>query len=206
MSTPTIDRPAPLRTRRPRPRAATTSRGMRPSRKVRGLALLGSLVGTLALGILAALSIVPWWVPVIGVTAVGASFLWLRAGVQAEIAARRASAGGRPARRRVTRPSTAPASDRVEQDRVSAEAHEVSTAPTGATEPELMATTSVTAAADDARPDGWQPVPVPPPTYTLKARAERPAPPVPEVADEVPATPAVTGGEPDAGRAAAYGT
>lgn len=32
--------------------------------------------------------------------------------------------------------------------------------------------------------EGWQPVPVPPPTYTLKARAERPLPPPLEIEDD----------------------
>lgn len=208
MSTPTTPRPSPQRTTRVRPRAATSpdrqSPGRRPpSRKVRGLTLLGSLVATLGIAILAAFSILLWWVPVVGVAAVGASLLWLRSGVQAEIAARSVPRGRRPVQRRVARPSAAAA--RVDQAGVSAEDHEVSAAPAGASEPELIETTSVTA-ADEARPDRWQPVPVPPPTYTLKAKAERPAPPVPEVADVAPSTPAATDGEPDAGRAAAFGT
>lgn len=48
---------------------------------------------------------------------------------------------------------------------------------------ELHSSTTVLAASDaspadeaTAGPDGWQPVPVPPPTYTLKAKAERPSP------------------------------
>lgn len=185
---------------------------MSPSRKVRGLALLGSLLATLVVGVLAAFSILLWWVPLVGVAAVGASYLWLRVGVQAEIAARRASRGrraaGRPARRRATRPS-APAG--VDRSRASAEEHGISAAKAGEAEPELIETASVTA-QDEALPDGWQPVPVPPPTYTLKAKAERPTAPAPvaEAAPDAPpapvAAPAATDGGPDAGRTAAYGT
>lgn len=50
-----------------------------------------------------------------------------------------------------------------------------------------IAAIDAAAAPADAAPeavspqaDGWQPVPVPPPTYTMKARAERPAAPDPE--------------------------
>ncbi len=217
MSTPTAPRPSPLSTTRGRPRAATPpdrrspdqrSPGRRrpgrrrPGRKVRGLTVLGSLVATLVIGILAALSILLWWVPLVGVAAVGTSFFWLRSGVQAEIAARGAPRGRRPVRRRVAHPSAAAA--RAKRAGVAAEDHEVPAAPPGAPEPELIETTSVTA-ADEARPDGWQPVPVPPPTYTLKAKAERPAAPA-EAAVEAPAPSADADGRPDAGRAAAYGT
>lgn len=206
MSTPTAPRPSP-RTRPARPPATKAPDRRSPSRrplgrKTRGLTLLGSLVATLVIAILAAFSILLWWVPLVGVAAVGASFFWLRSGVQAEIAVRRAPRGRRPVRRPGTPPSAAA---RAKRAGVVAEDHEVPAAPAGAPEPELIETTSVTA-AHEARPDGWQPVPVPPPTYTLKAKAERPAAPAPEVAVEAPAPSAHSDGQPDAGRAAAYGT
>ena len=164
-------------------RSKSASRGpvrMSPSRKVRGLTLLATLAATLVTAVLAAFSVLLWWVPLIAVAAAGAAFLWLRAGVQSEIAARKAM------RRRVVRTRTPRASTAAAPADRSAAAQQGSewTAPE-----ELLETTSVDAAASaggvDAgtavdtpadRPDGWQPVPVPPPTYTLKAKAERPLP------------------------------
>jgi cytoskeletal protein RodZ len=219
MSTPTSPRPAPRRTRAPRPRSTSSPVTGSPSRKVRGLSLLGSLLGALVLAGLAAFSIVPWWAPLVGVTAVGASFLWLRSGVQAEIAARRSTRGRRPAARSAREPAQPSSVSRgVDRARLGADEHEVPAAPSGAAEPELIETASVTATAE-GRPDGWQPVPVPPPTYTLKAKAERPTAPAPSpeltpetspAAAESVAAPApaavATAGEPGAERAAAYGT
>ena len=225
MSTPSHDvRPSPLRAgpghpparvspgasgRAPsaparRSHGRTPSPRMSPSRAVRGLILLASLAATLVTGVLAAFAVLLWWVPLVGVAAVVASFLWLRSGVQAEIAARRAS---RPARGRVRPPAPAPAPMPRPSDQ--AEEHEVAGSPTAPTEAELIETTSVTAEAE-TRPDGWQPVPVPPPTYTLKAKAERPAaaPEGTQVAPEAPAAapPTDAQGEQEIGRAAAYGT
>jgi len=189
---------------------------MSPSRKVRGLTLLTTLAATIVTTVLAAVSVLLWWAPLIAVAAVGAAFVWLRAGVQSEIAARKAM------RRRIVRTrtpraaaSSAPAADRSARDEQA----------TGWTAPEeLLETTSVTAdaasgAAVDGvateaptmRPDGWQPVPVPPPTYTLKAKAERPIPSDDAAAGEAPTAsgtgePTPADGEMQDEQRAAYGT
>lgn len=195
----------------PRPAAAAVTTGstssstrrspvaMSPSRKVRGLTLLGSIAATVVLAVLAAFVVVHWWAVLIGVAAVGAGFFWLRSGVQGEIAARRAArgtgarSGKRPGSRVAPRASSR--ADRARKAAPAAQEHEVSTTIGRDAERELIDTGEVTVAADSdadghgdtpadsdtaAAPPGWQPVPVPPPTYTLKAKAERPAPAAPE--------------------------
>src|SRR5690606_23000752 len=91
---PEMSRPSELPKVAPRrrptvPRPRMQSGGMSPSRKVRGLTLLASMAATLVTAGLTAFTTLLWWVPLIAVTAVAASFLWLRSGVQAEIAARK---------------------------------------------------------------------------------------------------------------------
>jgi hypothetical protein len=107
------------------------------------------------------------------VAAVVGAFLWVRAGVRAEQEARRAHrARSRQAGQR-SRP--------VHSGREStASARTTSSSTTAASEVGLAGGAEPLAPAEDPeeaheRPDGWQPVPVPPPTYTLKAKAEHPA-------------------------------
>lgn len=135
------------------------------------MVLLGMLVATVVTAVLAPLTTLLWWVPVICAVGVVASFLWLRAAVQAEIRARRAARRPRP-RRRPAVPSVGAVEPRADAE------------PAVVGEAELLDARTVTAAAaalDDPAvveedTDGWRPVPVPPPTYTLKAKAEyRPA-------------------------------
>lgn len=215
MSTPATPRPAtaavtPARTT---PSTRRPSVAMSPSRKVRGLTLLGSIAATAVLAVLAAFVLVHWWAVLVGVAAVGAGFFWLRSGVQGEIAARRAARGAGAARsgkRPGSRvPPRASRAERARKAVPSVEEHEVSTTTGRGAERELIDTGEVTVAADSdghsdgdtpadsdpaAAPHGWQPVPVPPPTYTLKAKAERPAPAAAEA--DAPAhqqtTPAMT--------------
>ncbi|KAB7743472.1 hypothetical protein GA707_12695 [Nostocoides sp. F2B08] len=150
-----------------------------PSRRVRGLILLGSVVATIVLVGLAAFSILLPWVPIVGAAAVVGSFLFVRAGVRAEQAARRArrararqrqTVRRSPASHRATEPVGARGSDRSVHGGPAADSGEVG----DLADAELLERTEVTAEAE-GRPDGWQPVPVPPPTYTLKAKAERPS-------------------------------
>jgi hypothetical protein len=201
--------------------ARSRSASVSPNRRVRGLVLLGSLATTVVLGVLVVVNVLLPWVPLLGVAAIAGSFLWLRAGVRAEQAARRATGRRRRARQPVQR------SGQV-RSRVSptAAADAGSPVTTGQVEDEglagavgdaeLVERTEVTA---QSRPDGWQPVPVPPPTYTLKAKAERPAaPPAGEMSpDSGQAPEAVVVDSGDAGvttgdgerqeqRTAAYGT
>ncbi|MDO5504122.1 MAG: hypothetical protein Q4G67_13205, partial [Actinomycetia bacterium] len=82
-------RRAPRKAPRRAPRPVARAGAMRPSRKVRGLTLLATLLLTLVTGVLAAFSLVTWWSPLAALVALVASFFWLRAGVQGEIAARR---------------------------------------------------------------------------------------------------------------------
>jgi hypothetical protein len=153
---------------------------MSPSRRVRGLTLLGALLATLVTAVLAPLTTLLWWVPLIGVAAVAASFLWVRAGVQAEIAAR--GAARTTPRRRHRRPAATSGPRAAAHGDVRDNAPE--TGPVRPSDPELHETSEVTA-TQAAGQDGWQPVPVPPPTYTLKARAERPEPAQPAEVGEV---------------------
>lgn len=159
MRLPTSLRPSPQSRPAKRPGMPAPTQGIRPSRKVRGLVLLGSLLGTLVVAGLAAFSVLLWWTPLIGVAAVVASFFWLRSGVQAEIRARRA-ARERARRRRPVPVMTAPGA-------VAASDEEVADLPVGR-EFELIEEQTVVASSSE----GWSPVPVPPPTYTLKAKAE----------------------------------
>ena len=163
--------------------------GPTPSRKVRGLVLLASLAATLVLGGLAAFSVVVWWAPLVALGVVVASFFWLRSAVQAEIRARRAARSRVRRTRAGARPAGTAATAVAGGAAGSAEEHEVADLAVGR---ELIEDSMVVAdagaqATGFERPDGWQPVPVPPPTYTLKAKAERPAPVVAE--DDVPESP-----------------
>jgi len=188
------------------------SGGMSPSRKVRGLTLLASMAATLVTAGLTAFTTLLWWVPLIAVTAVAASFLWLRSGVQAEIAARKARRRrvGRPAQRTAAAPS-----GRAGADADALAGGEIAdwTAEPGSVEP---ATASDVDEAEQG-PDGWQPVPVPPPTYTPKAKAERPlaadaatpaaATPIPDApAPQAPGEPTIASGGVENEQRAAYGT
>lgn len=199
-----------------------------PSRKVRGLTLVASLLTTLVLAGLAAFSVVLWWVPLVGLAVTVGSFFWLRSAVQAEIKARRAA---RARIRRSRAGGARPSSGAVPPHSAADDEHEVAgpdtghelaedstviaTAEAGVQSEATEATVSTTAEAapteaEAGRPDGWQPVPVPPPTYTLKAKAERPTPVFAED-DDIPEAPqfeSAPTSDSDAGsdRRAAYGT
>ena len=198
--------------------------------------LLGSVVATIVLAVLAAFSILLPWVPLVGAAAVVGSFLFVRAGVRAEQAARRArrararqrqTVRRSPASHRATEPVGARASHRSGSGGAAVDSGQLSDRG-DLGDAELLERTEVTS-EDEGRPDGWQPVPVPPPTYTLKAKAERPSPAVtadPATADApvsaaeeastraadvvdastVPATVAPADGEQPEHRTAAYGT
>ena len=207
--------------RRSVPHGVRPRRRPRPSRRVRGLALLGSLVALPVIGTLVALSILPLWAPAPAGAVVVAAFLWVRSAVRAEHAERALTAA--PRRRPVQRPSSSmspaaePAPRRGEEavdgavadvttahggaaaapntvdavapaqvpERVSARSARVgqvdvavsepSTGTDGGrvTVPEALAEVMVPIVDEDDIPDTWDPVPVPRPTYTMKAKAER---------------------------------
>jgi cytoskeletal protein RodZ len=188
-------------------------------RRARGLLLLTSLVGLVVTGVLAALSVLVVWAPVVALGAVVLAFAWVRAGVKAdrsaaaarrrrsrEEARRRASApAASSVRRPVSRPAAAAPAARtgtetlVEEPAVAEEsvvAAEATVAEPATDEPaelvemvEVVAETAPVAPLapepepvieyvhlvdEDDIPLTWDPVPVPRPTYTMKAKAERP--------------------------------
>lgn len=79
---------------------------MRPGRATRGIVVLVGLVGTVVFGLLAAFGVLVSWSFIVPLAMAGGGFLWLRAGVQAEIKANRAARGR--ARRAAARTDTAP--------------------------------------------------------------------------------------------------
>ena len=87
-------------------------RGMHPGRATRGTVILVGLLGTVAFGVLAALSVLVWWSFVVPLAMAGVGFVWLRAGVQAELKAQRAARGRT---RRATAHTAAPVASRVAQ-------------------------------------------------------------------------------------------
>lgn len=87
-------------------------RGMHPGRATRGTVILVGLLGTVAFGVLAALSVLVWWSFVVPLAMAGVGFVWLRAGVQAELKAQRAARGRA---RRATARTAAPVASRVAQ-------------------------------------------------------------------------------------------
>ncbi|WP_156971495.1 hypothetical protein [Knoellia sinensis] len=70
---------------------------MHPSRATRGTVVLVGLVGTLVFAVLAAFGVLLWWSFAVPLAMAVGGLVWLRAGVQAEISARRAVR--RPVRR-----------------------------------------------------------------------------------------------------------
>ena len=178
--------------RRPRRDAR---RRVRPSRRLRGLILLASLVALMAVVPLVVLSILPLWAPAPAAAVVVVAFLWVRSAVRAERALSRAHRR-RPAHRRAS--SRTPISDTASAldppvvdgsvtaatagDEAVAEAPDTMDAveqaqPADAglsTGPEAVAEVMVPIVDEDDIPLTWDPVPVPRPTYTMKAKAERP--------------------------------
>jgi hypothetical protein len=229
-------------------------RSVAPSRRVRGLTLLGSLASVLVFIVLAAFGVLPWLALLAPVAAVGGALAWVRSGVAAEQAARRAaraggsaqdsgSADARPSTARPARAAARPAAsarasrvpqghsapsvavsssapqrgDAEQADPEPAKGQPVGTEPVAAepaaqrdsfydveavergAAPQTMPATAAAAAVqqvpvgplvdEDDIPLTWDPVPVPRPTYTMKAVVPRTqAPPVghgvpPEMAD-----------------------
>lgn len=164
---------------------------------------LGALVsGAIALitAAVAGFGLISWLVPVAALLAgVGLAFGVRRSALQARSLRRGAAPQARSASARVVRRSagtaaaiTAPAAvaDEVADDlRPAATAMPVAQEFVPTPFDHTVFEPATVAEADVLEPqadplfgeEGWQPVPVPPPTYTLKARAERPVPPPIEV-------------------------
>ncbi|GAA4112032.1 hypothetical protein GCM10022415_06510 [Knoellia locipacati] len=88
-----VPRQRPLPAREVEPEVAT----MRPGRATRGIVLVVGLLGTVVFGLLAAFGVLVAWAPLVPLAMAGAGFGWLRAGVRAEVRARREAQ--RPLRR-----------------------------------------------------------------------------------------------------------
>ena len=159
------------------PAAAVSDAAVRPTRvfhflagvsarRVRGLSLLASLSLLLVVSPLAALSVLPWWsIPGV-VAALLADVAWLRRVAVSERVTRRTDSQARGSAAGTAHPGA----------RRSAHFEDES-------EPEPVVVPAVAAAAEiaesiespaEADLSGWAPVPVPPPTYTLKAKAVNP--------------------------------
>ncbi len=154
------------------------------ARRVRGLSLLASLSLALVGSPLAAFSVLPWWSVLVAVAVLVADGVWLRhvavseraTGRAKALAHRSAAAPARSATRYSAAPELEPEPEvepepepEVEVAPLVAGADEVAEPAATVAEPNAEAVPS-----GWADPSGWAPVPVPPPTYTLKARAERP--------------------------------
>ena len=170
----------------------------RVPRSVRGLLLLVALAAfVVSLPLVPLWSRFPAWGPVVLLADVVAAFLYLRAAVQADIAARR-SAPERaealpPVRRPTPWPAPAPAArpaaaapveEPAAQAAVAAREEQVFDDQTLAPAPAAAAAQRravaerrdpVPVEADDDIPATWDPRPVPTPTYAMKQRASQPA-------------------------------
>lgn len=143
------------------------------SRRVRGLALLASLVLLLAAVVMAPIGMLPWWSPIVSLLLVGGVFTWLR---KEAVAEQRARQEAREASRPVQR-TGAPAKEQVGThsgpqlgaSRVPMPARDVVFDHAQPAVPSESAKPAPQAAPVEG---GWSPVPVPRPTYTMKAKAE----------------------------------
>lgn len=198
---PTAPAPAPAPARRS---------ARRVPRPVRGVLLLASLVLLVVSVPMAAFwGRFPWWGSVVLAGDCVAAFLFLRAAVRADLAARRRPAAGRrtaPAATRVRPAAPAAPAAVAPADVPPLEAAEPVAAETALYDIEQVTAPArprpaarvegrdpVPVLADDDIPETWDPRPVPRPTYALKQRAgeawlEPAAVPTPvELDDDVPA-------------------
>ncbi len=161
------------------------------SRRARGLTFLGATALLPVILLAAAFGPLPWWAPVLWLLAVGGSFVWLRRCVVRERAAahRHADAPAAPAakpRRQVREAAepqrhvapTAREEEPREAPRRRSQFYDITEDEPAAAEPAPQA---------EPEPGTWQPTPVPRPTYTMKARADR-APVTPSVPQRHPLT------------------
>ena len=160
-------------------------------RRARGVFFLAALVAVPATLVLSAAHILKWLSLALAVAALLVAVAWLRLSAVQEQKARHAR---RAQLRRLDRlrvgdaaplaPLARPVRPRTAET-VAAPAPAVPVAPVA---PEAVAPARVPEVEREVDPGAWQPVPVPPPTYTLKEPAYRPEPalrPVPiEVEDD----------------------
>ncbi|HEX7535445.1 MAG TPA: hypothetical protein VF391_00380 [Dermatophilaceae bacterium] len=148
------------------------------ARRLRGLSLLGSLLIALVVSPLAALSVLPWWSVLVVVAVLIADLAWLRHAAVTQrahsLAAERlrGSAAGRAeaaadAAEHSSRSQPRPGPESRSEVHREAESEAEPEAPVAAVAEQAEAPAEVD-------PHGWAPIPVPPPTYTLKAMAPEP--------------------------------
>ena len=170
------------RARSRRPDVATVpAAGVRPTRvfhilaavsarRVRGLSLLASLSLALVVSPLVALSLLPWWSVLGGVVTLMVDVAWLRRAALSERATRRTHGQARG--------SVAGSAGQAARDASYFEVESEHLVQSESEAPALVAGKAEIAEPIElpAPPDlsGWAPVPVPPPTYTLKAKAADP--------------------------------
>jgi hypothetical protein len=130
------------------------------ARRGRGLSLLVSLLVTVVVSSLVAISVLRWWSVLVAGAVLVADVAWLRHVAVSEQASRQTKALARGSAADPDRPAS----------RSSAEP---AVAGPGVGAAQVAEPTGFPADVDLT---GWAPVPVPPPTYTLKAKAARPVP------------------------------
>ncbi len=179
---PPAERVAPAGTDRRSPKRSPVSvrvTPMHPSRRLRGLTLLLGMVATVAVGAVALLALLPWWSAAAPAVLAVTAFLWLRSGVQAQTRARRSALARRahPSEGHVVEIVQPPvAAETVETAESAPAVAEPAVEPAVEPEPAVVTPAALLVDEDDI-PLTWDPVPVPRPTYAMKAKAEHPAPP-----------------------------
>ncbi len=191
----TAERPvAPVEPERPAAPVRVGSNAIRilaslNSRRVRGIALLVSLALLLFAVVAAPFGMLAWWSPIVSLLLVAVVFTWLRREAVAEQRTQqpeqeRAPRAGAPAPRQHAPQVSGPQLGSAQS------AARVPLPPRETVfdhaRPAEVPVSKPAPAAEHVE-GGWSPVPVPPPTYTMKERADRPAPePVSPAADETP--------------------
>ena len=181
-------------TRGPRASFRPSFRPGEVSRRTRGLTFLGATALLPVILLAAAFGPLPWPAPALWLLAVGGSFVWLRRCVVRErTAARKQGDAPAPAARPRRQPREAAEPQRPvarsareeeprEAPRRRSQFYDITEDEPAAAEPAPQA---------EPEPGTWQPTPVPRPTYTMKARADR-APVTPSVPQQHP-LPAASG-------------
>ena len=143
------------------------------ARRLRGLSLLASLSLALVVFPLSALSLLPWWNVLVVVATVVVDLAWLRRVALSERAARWAPAQARGS-------AADPAGQAALEVSYFEDEFQPQVESESQVESEPAAPAPVVEIAEPIEPPaqanlpGWAPVPVPPPTYTLKAKAADP--------------------------------
>lgn len=165
---------APARSSAPTPGRRPVSIAVRRRRVLSAL-----LLTTLVLGLASPLTPVPWWIATVSLLLAVGYVVHLRVQARRRFDLRRRRASmSRMASARLARLDSADRVFAVRSDRLSAQLAEVRAAAAEATRAAADAVTTRVADRTAILPavgDGWEPVPVPLPTYVTKPKAVRPA-------------------------------